>query len=281
MLTYDFPTFAIFMMFYSFIGWFYESTVYSLAEQGKFMNRGCFIGPYCPIYSVALIVSYYLLLPIKNPWVVILVAGVIVSTIEFITSVTLEKLFHATYWDYSNYPLNFQGRVSVPSGLFFGVALMWGTKCLHPWTLKMIGMMHPAVRLGLCIFFCIIFFSDAILTTIAMINLNKKCKEIYDHIDSVVEGKLDTLNEKKAALAKFKIVRKGQQAVVMIKGIPHEIDEVTRRFMRKKKFHSTEYADIIDKINAEDDALSAAENAMEPEVDSADFSEMQEQKVGN
>ena len=34
----DFPTLTLVMLFYSVIGWLYESSIFSLGEQGKFMD---------------------------------------------------------------------------------------------------------------------------------------------------------------------------------------------------------------------------------------------------
>ena len=36
----DFPAWTLVALVYAFIGWFYESTIFSLCEQGKFMDRG-------------------------------------------------------------------------------------------------------------------------------------------------------------------------------------------------------------------------------------------------
>ncbi|WP_431734208.1 putative ABC transporter permease [Lactococcus garvieae] len=44
---------------------------------------------------------------------------VIVTIIEYITSFLLEKLFHMELWDYSNIPLNIEGRVDVFVSLFW------------------------------------------------------------------------------------------------------------------------------------------------------------------
>ena len=42
--------FSLFLT-YSFAGWLWESTVCSLYNYGKLINRGFLNGPYCPIYG--------------------------------------------------------------------------------------------------------------------------------------------------------------------------------------------------------------------------------------
>ena len=62
----DFPAWTLVALVYAFIGWFYESTIFSLCEQGKFMDRGVFIGPLCPIYCMVCTFSYDLFYPIEE-----------------------------------------------------------------------------------------------------------------------------------------------------------------------------------------------------------------------
>jgi len=244
-----FPTLTLCMIVYAFIGWFYESTIFSLAEQGKFMNRGCFIGPYCPIYAVVPLFSLYLLQGIDSPFKIFFLSALVTCLIEYVTSYALEKLFHARYWDYSYYPLNINGRISVISGAFFGVAILFMIKVLHPFTLYYVSMIPGRVQYYLACAIWIIFLCDAAFTTISMCNLNKKCKEIYDAWDNYVEGKLDTLNEKKDKLNRFKIVRSGKRLVVKMKGVNSKFVDLESRFLKVYPiFKSTTYSELIEKI---------------------------------
>ena len=245
----DFGTLTCAMMLYSFIGWFYESTVFSLVEQGKFMNRGCFIGPYCPIYSVVSILNVYLLNGIESGVKIVIISSLTCCFIEYITSWGLEKIFHARYWDYSYFPLNINGRVSVVSGLFFGFAVLFLIKILHPYVIIKLSLIPDNVRYYLAVFFWGIFIFDAIFTTISMCNLNKKCKQLYDAWDDFVDGKLDILNAKKDSLNKFVIVRKGKNLIVKLKGVNTMfVDMETRFFKAFPSFKSTDYGEITDQL---------------------------------
>lgn len=225
----DFPSFAIVMMVYSFLGWLYESTLYSLCEQGKLMNRGCFIGPYCPIYAVVVMVSVYSLHSIRNPILLLLIGGAVCSVIEFITATILDKTVHKRYWDYSAYPMNIQGKVSLPSSLFFGMTVLFAVRVLHPATMFCIEQLPPRVRLGLCILFCFMFFPDMLLTFNRAASLNQRGTRIYDRMDNAVEAKIDILNEKKDYLNRFAIVSVGKGAVGSIKGIGRRCVAVENR----------------------------------------------------
>lgn len=245
----DLATIACLLMWYSFLGWFYESTIYSLCEQGILMNRGYFIGPYCPIYGVAVIMNEYLLEGIASPVRIVVLSAVSICAIEYITSYTLEKLFDARYWDYSNYPLNINGRISAVSGLFFGFVSLFAIKILHPFSVYMLCKLSIERRMMLAAGFFVIFIVDAVFTVVAMCNLNKKCKAIYDAIDNKLENNLDKLNEKKEALSRFRVVRRGKKLVVQIKEINQVFLDLETRYLKVyPTFRSTKYGEIIDQM---------------------------------
>lgn len=249
LLGMDFATLTCVMMFYSFIGWFYESTIFSLVEQGKLMNRGCFIGPYLPIYSVAAVLNLYLLDGISGCFKIFLISALTVCAMEYFTSWALEKIFHARYWDYSYFPLNINGRISVVSGAFFGIAILFLIKVLHPFTIVLMEKIPERIRVVLGVFFWVMFLVDAILTVIGMCNLNRKCKEIYDAIDRNIEAGFDKMNCKKAYFNRFKIVRGSKNLVVKLKGINKKFVSMETRIIEAyPDFHSYSYAEILDKM---------------------------------
>lgn len=248
-LDMDFATLACVLFFYSFLGWLYESTIFSILEQGKFMNRGCFIGPYLPIYSVVGLLNVYLLSDITSSFKIAFISGLTVSAVEYVTSWGLEKVFHARYWDYSYYPLNINGRISVISGVFFGIAVLFLIKVFHPFTMIVLGKIPTKAKFIFCVFILSVFIIDAILTTIGMCNLNRKCKEIYDSIDGKVENGFDKINDKAAYLKKFAIVRKSKDIVVYVKGINKKFVKLETRIIEAfPDFHSVRYGAITDKL---------------------------------
>ena len=245
----DFYTLTCLMMMYSFIGWLYESTIFSIAEQGKIMNRGCFVGPYCPIYSVVAVLNIYLLEGVDSNFKIVILSSLTVCAIEYVTSYTLEKLFHARYWDYSYYPLNINGRISVISGLFFGIAVLFLKKILHPMSVSLMKSIPFKIRFYLALALWFIFIMDALFTTVSMMNLNRKCKELYDAWDNYVEGKLDKLNNKKEYLNRFVIVRKGKNLVVKLKGLNKTFVALEARYLKSNPaFKSLKYGELVERI---------------------------------
>ena len=115
-------------MFYSFLGWVWES-IYCTIKEKHWQDRGFLFGPYCPIYGSCIVAAEIVfghLIPggMGNmSFPMIFIISYIGSAIaEFSTSWILEKRFHARWWDYSDMPLNIQGRICVPVSICFGAA---------------------------------------------------------------------------------------------------------------------------------------------------------------
>ena len=108
----------------SFLGWILETSSFSIRER-RWVNRGFLNGPFCPIYGFGAILILAILEPLSGVWPVVLLTGIVLTTLlEYLTSWVLEKLFNARWWDYSNKPLNFQGRITLFHTLFWGVLCM-------------------------------------------------------------------------------------------------------------------------------------------------------------
>ena len=217
LMNIDFFEFVIIFFTYSFMGWFYESTLYSIIEQNRLMNRGYFLGPYCPIYGAVCISGVYFLQDIDSHIKVMLMGALLVTAIEYITSYILEKLFDARYWDYSAYPLNINGRVSMLSSIFFGFAVMFGVKILHPIMEELVIRIPSDMCAITSISILAIFITDAIFTSVSMANFNKKFKAIYDYIDEFVDEKFETITDKSKFLDENLIIEKKKEFSVALK----------------------------------------------------------------
>lgn len=244
----NFSTFTCIMMLYSFFGWFYETTIFSLCEQGKIINRGYFVGPYCPIYGVVILGNMYLLSDVHSTGKIFLMAFMTCTVVEYATSYVLEKLFDARYWDYNYYPLNINGRVSVPSSAFFCVAITLMIKVFHPFFIWLLGQ-APTKAIVVCAVIChLVFWTDSVITFICMNNLNAKCRMLYDAWDDYVDEKLDHINEKTESLERFTIVRRGQKLLVKAKNVNQHFLDLETRYIRNVGFKSTKYGELIDKM---------------------------------
>lgn len=155
--------FLLFMI-YSFIGWLIE-VLGKIIEQGRFINRGFLIGPYCPIYGIGCLLIIYLLENYNNDLVILFFMSIIIcSLLEYITSYLMEKIFKARWWDYSTKKFNLNGRICldtlIPFG-FMGVILVYIVNPMISVFLYVIPSIYVYIA---SIILFIIFISDLIIS---------------------------------------------------------------------------------------------------------------------
>ena len=86
---------------YSIMGWIME-VVNQIVSQKKFVNRGCLIGPYCPIYGCgAVLITVLLNKYLNDPITFLIMAILLCGILEYLTSYIMEKVFNLRWWDYS------------------------------------------------------------------------------------------------------------------------------------------------------------------------------------
>ncbi len=171
----------IFFYLYSFLGWLYESTLYTV-RQRKFVNRGFLNGPYCPIYGSGAILFILATNGIDNIFLRFLAGGAIACVLEYVTSYVLEKLFHARWWDYTPRKFNLHGRICLAGFLVFGAFA-----ALMPWIHYFISSITLAIpdtwRIIVAIIVTIIFVADLYITNTGLVRFNKVLKEYQKAID--------------------------------------------------------------------------------------------------
>lgn len=126
---------------YSFIGWIYETVLTSIV-WGEFAERGFLHLPLCVIYGFSALLLIFLLRKIKSAPLIFLAGGGIVTAIELAASYVLEA-FGQRLWDYEDWALDFQGRISLGSSLIFGMLCLILMKLLHPLCLKIYEKIPP------------------------------------------------------------------------------------------------------------------------------------------
>ena len=123
--------YCIYFVVYSFLGWIYESLFYS-AQLRRPVNTGFLHGCFCPIYGLACALNIALLSGIESNAVLFIVSMLIISAIEYVVSYILEMIFDKRWWDYSNWPCNLNGRISLISSLAFGILSVIQLRMIHP-----------------------------------------------------------------------------------------------------------------------------------------------------
>jgi len=173
----DIYTYFMLFTIYSILGWIIELVDLSILEKKLIKNRGFFIGPYCPIYGFgALIMTLFLTKYENDPVVLFFMAIIVTSILEYFTSVILEKVFNARWWDYSNMPFNINGRVLLINSLgfgFFGLILIY---YFNPFLLNIFSKINYNIFQIISIILFIMFLLDAILSITIMFKIKANTK---------------------------------------------------------------------------------------------------------
>ena len=84
----------------SVFGWIME-LCYSSVTMGRLNIPGFLFGPYCPIYGFG---TLTIILFCNDENIIKRIAKIFIltTTLEYITSLLLEKIVHIKWWDYSN-----------------------------------------------------------------------------------------------------------------------------------------------------------------------------------
>lgn len=168
---------------YSIIGWIWESFLCSSVELKKLVNRGFFLGPYCPIYGLGATLSYLLLRDIGSATLIFILASIVSCTIEYIVGYILEKMFKDRWWNYDNYPFQLHGRVCLYGLVIFGLANVVIVKFSTPFLMFSLSVIKDSILIGLAISISLVSFVDLIITISARKKLNKRLSNIHERLE--------------------------------------------------------------------------------------------------
>ena len=113
--------FAYFII-YSVAGYIVETT-FALVRYGVVESRQSFLyGPFCSIYGIGAVIMVIFLQYFKKNRFTLFVGGFIIGSItEYLVSLIGEMILHVKWWDYSNMPLNINGRICLYYSIFWGI----------------------------------------------------------------------------------------------------------------------------------------------------------------
>lgn len=172
----------LWFLFYSFVGWMYESILVS-CQQHRLVNRGFLNGPLCPIYGTGAILGVAILGNVRNPIIIFLISMVGATILEYTTSWVMEQLFHARWWDYSNFRFNLQGRVCLLGALIFGLGGVGVVLGSQPYVERVTDMMPLPMLHTLVTVLALITIIDLAVTVTGMLEF----EQVLDSVAQVVQ----------------------------------------------------------------------------------------------
>ncbi|MDO5396460.1 MAG: putative ABC transporter permease [bacterium] len=185
--------FICFMVF-SFIGWVYESVFYSV-QLKRFVNSGFLHGCICPIYGL----GGMLLMPFAavraDLRVIFILGAVLCSALEYFISWLLEYLFDTRWWDYSDWPMNLNGRICAVSVVGFGFAALIGTQLIIPAVFDTVSAMNNTHLYSLAALIALVLAFD-LNYTLRSINRSGNEPWFVEEHSQLMEKRVSELNER-------------------------------------------------------------------------------------
>ena len=198
----DFIKVFLLFWFFSILGWILEVIVCSICDK-RLVNRGFLIGPYCPIYGFGSLIML-LISPYKEHlFVCFILALTLCSTLEYLASYLMEKLFKIRWWDYSSDSFNINGRICLRNAIAFGALGVIFTRYLNPWYFSLINNLSYNAILIVSIIVLIVTLVDILLSFNVMNSIKDviskdlikyKNKDATDDIKKLIKVKLPGLN---------------------------------------------------------------------------------------
>ena len=180
----------LFLLFiiYSFIGWVLE-IIYCFYRERKIINRGFLIGPYCPIYGLGCVLIITLLHKYENDILILFVMSMIIcSILEYLISFTLEKLFNARWWNYTDRKYNINGRICLEMLIPFGLLGVFMIKVMNKPIESFLRSLSNNIIIIIFIITFTVFLTDTIISYVVIGKLNLKSKKnIVDSTEEITE----------------------------------------------------------------------------------------------
>ena len=198
--------YLVWFVVYSVLGWMYESTYCTIVE-GKWANRGFLYGPLCPIYGtgvIAMMATWQFVLAegiVVAPWQVFVVTALGSAVLEYATSWALEKLFHARWWDYTDMPLNVNGRICLPATILFGLMGLLVVYVLYQPTVDVTDAVAPELIEALSLVLVAVVSVDATLTVSALTQFAQMAASVTQNVNQHMDAFVNDAMERRTAAA--------------------------------------------------------------------------------
>ncbi|WP_461225618.1 putative ABC transporter permease [Lacticaseibacillus suihuaensis] len=179
-----FSSWILYFFAYAFVGWVWESGFVSVQKR-RWVNSGFLNGPWIPVYGFAMTAVLAAIAPFQNNIVALyLLSAIVITIIEYVTSWLMEALFHARWWDYSNVPLNLNGRVALPISAFWGLGMVVIVKYVHPLVSQVVGRVDTTYGMFASFLLIALFMFDLGFTLANMLAFGAATKRIGDAIET-------------------------------------------------------------------------------------------------
>ena len=138
-----------YFIIYSVLGYVIE-TLFGIITKGTWESRQSFLyGPFCGIYGLGAVIMILALQHFNQNNNRLFIGGFIVgSIVEYVVSWIGELLLNVKWWDYSNMPLNLNGRICVFFSIFWGFLAIYLMSYLNPKIDRLINWIKSKISIN-------------------------------------------------------------------------------------------------------------------------------------
>lgn len=128
----ELPTLFRWFIIYSLMGWIFETT-FCYITSGNLTKRGFLYGPLIPIYGCCVLIMILVCYNKEDSIISLFVrCAIVATTVEYMTSFWMERIFDRRWWNYSNIPMNIHGRICLGASVLFGILGALLIRYVHP-----------------------------------------------------------------------------------------------------------------------------------------------------
>lgn len=152
-------------------------TLWCLIRHGFIESRKSLVlGHLSVAYGMGAVLLTLLLTYVQNAkwWQIFLISYAAGTVTEYICSLGQELLFGTVAWDYSNVPLNINGRVCLLYSLFWGVLGLAWVKLVMPGMNNLFGKITVPHENIIIYAFIVLFVFDCALSASAAVRMNRR-----------------------------------------------------------------------------------------------------------
>lgn len=213
---------------YSIAGWIYETILVS-AQERKFVDRGFLNGPLCPIYGAGAITAIivfqdYSYRTWKDIVIVFLASSTGACILEYATSWAMEKMFHARWWDYSDFKFNINGRICLLGAVVFGACGVLIVFIVQPFVADITDMVMPMTIIYTAVGLSVLVTIDFIVTIVGLTGFKDNVKQFkirmtheFSEYSSKISWNKNTLSKLKGMIPMIDLPSNGKPSKVSVK----------------------------------------------------------------
>jgi uncharacterized membrane protein len=176
------------------MGWIIEVVYRSISER-EFINAGFLYGPFIPIYGfgAAFIIALGFII---SPWPLpleLIIYGLVLTFIEYLTGFLFEKIFKLKLWDYSDSRFHINGRVCLSFSLCWTALALILVTFIHPAVLGYVRSIGESFLKIFSIILVVYGLTDFVFSIATITAFQKKVAYLYSEYFNLSDAEIDKI----------------------------------------------------------------------------------------